>query len=265
LGSLEISRLIAGSNPISGFSHASAERSQQMLDYFTVEAIKAHLRVCEEHGIDALVARADRFVMRILSEYWREGGKIRWIVQTAPEMKDAHANIRQARAAGASAIFIHGGDTDQLCAQGQHAEIRARIDLIHSFGLPAGVAAHEPCNHLELQEQGVPIDFHLVCMYNLTGYRGRATVEPEEEFAYSDRAKALAALRQLDRTCIAYKVYGAGRLSPEEGLADVRQALRPGDGVLIGMFPPDHPNIVADNVRHIAALAVPSADAKVTQ
>jgi hypothetical protein len=30
------------------------------------------------------------------------------------------------------------------------------------------------------------------------------------------------------------------------------QALRPKDGVLVGMFPPDHPNIVAENVQRIA-------------
>ena len=98
------------------------------------------------------------------------------------------------------------------------------------------------------------MDFYLVCMYNLTGYRGNAASEPKEEFAFTDRAIALSALPCLDRPCIAYKVLGAGRLSPEEGLADVRKVLRPTDGVLIGMYPPDHSDIVADNVRRIAGL-----------
>lgn len=254
LGTLEVSRLIAGSNPISGFSHASAERSRQMLEYFTVDCIKAHLHACEAHGITALVARADRFVMRVLAEYWREGGRIEWITQTAPEMRDPLANIRQAKQAGASAIFVHGGEVDQLFKDGKEEEIRARLELIRSLGLPAGVAAHEPQNHLELQQRGFPIDFHLVCMYNLTGYRGKATVEPEEVFDHADRAIALTALRQLEKPCIAYKVLGAGRLTPEQGLADVREALRPTDGVLVGMYPPDHPDIVGDNVRRIVAL-----------
>ena len=256
LGTLEVSRLIAGSNPISGFSHDSAERSQQMVEYFTVDCIKAHLHACETHGINALVARADRFVLRFLAEYWREGGRIQWIVQTAPEMKDPIANIRQAKQAGASAIFVHGGEVDQLFADGRQEEIRARLELIRSLGLPVGVAAHEPQNHLDMQQMGLPIDFHLVCMYNLTGYRGRTTAEPVETFDYADRALALTALRQLEKPCIAYKVLGAGRLTPEEGLADVREALRPTDGVLIGMFPPDHPDIVGENVRRIAALTI---------
>jgi hypothetical protein len=253
LGSLAVSRMIAGSNPISGFSHFSSERSRQMLDYFTVDAIKAHLRVCEEHGVNALVARADRFVMRILSEYWREGGRIRWIAQTAPEMKDPLANIRQAHQAGASAIFVHGGEVDRLYKDGAVEEIRARLDQIAALGLPAGVAAHEPLNLLDIQERGMPVDFYLVCMYNLTGYRG-GSAEPREEFAFSDRALALAALPQLRKPCIAYKVLGAGRLSLSDGLADVRKVLRKGDGVLIGMYPPDTSDIVGENVRAIAEL-----------
>lgn len=255
LGTLEVSRLIAGSNPISGFSHAGAERTRQMLDYFTVDCIKAHLHDCEAYGVNTLVARADRFMMRVLAEYWREGGKIQWIAQTAPEMKDPLGNIQQAKQAGASAIFVHGGDVDQMFADDRVEEIRARVERIHSLGLPAGVAAHEPRNLLDIQQMGIPVDFNLVCMYNLTGYRGRTTAEPKEDFAFSDRALALAALPQLEKPCIAYKIYGAGRLSPEEGLADVGKVLRPGDGVLIGMFPLDHTDIVADNVRRIAALS----------
>jgi hypothetical protein len=256
LGTLEVSRLIAGSNPISGFSHAGPERTRQMLEYFSVDCIKAHLHACETSGINALVARADRFIMRVLAEYWREGGRIRWIAQTAPEMKDPIGNIRQAKQAGASAIFVHGGDVGALFDNGQMDDLRARVDAIRSLGLPAGAASHEPQHLLDMQQMGIPIDFYLVCLYNLTGYKGRTTVEPREEFDYADRAIALRALGQLERPCIAYKVLGAGRLSPEEGLADVRRALRPGDGVLIGMFPPDHPDIVGDNIRRIAALTV---------
>ena len=54
--------------------------------------------------------------------------------------------------------------------------------------------------------------------------------------------------------CIAYKILGAGRLTIEEGLADVAQALRPKDGVLIGMFPPDRPDIVRENVAAVARI-----------
>ena len=44
LGSLQVSRLIAGSNPISGFSHAGSERSRAMLDSATASIVKSACR-----------------------------------------------------------------------------------------------------------------------------------------------------------------------------------------------------------------------------
>lgn len=255
LGELRVSRLIAGSNQISGFSHWSPERDREMTDYFTVQNVKEYFRDCEANGITALVARCDYFIERVLSEYWREGGRIKWIAQTAPEMRDQMGNIRMAKRAGASAVFIHGGDLDNLLSTGSQAEVRERLQLIHSLGLPAGIAAHDPKHHLEAQELGLPLDFHLVCLYNLTGYRGRKGADLQERFEPEDRARALAALRLLERPCIAYKVLAANRLTPDEALSDLKQALRPKDGILMGMFPPDRPNIVGDNARRIAALS----------
>jgi hypothetical protein len=254
LGSLEVSRLLVGGNQISGFSHQSSERSRQMTAYFTVERIKALWRECESRGITALVARADAFIMRVLAEYWREGGRLRWIAQTAPEYRDPLANIRQAAAAGASAIYVHGGDVGRLMEEGQSEELQARVECIRSLGLPVGIAGHDPQHHLQAQSMGLPVDFHMVCLYNLTGYRGRRDVEPVEHFDPEDRVAALQALRLLDRTCIAYKVLGAGRLSLQEALFDVGPALRPKDGVLMGMFPLDRPDIVKENVSAVAQI-----------
>ncbi|HVJ91025.1 MAG TPA: hypothetical protein VM580_14575 [Labilithrix sp.] len=254
LGELDVARLIAGSNPISGFSHGGPERTRAMLAYFTVERIKAHLRDCEAHGIDALVARADPFTMRVLAEYWAEGGTIRWIAQTAPEHREPLRLIKKAKQAGANAIYVHGGEVDRLMSDGRADEIVRQLDAIRALGLPAGVAAHDPANLMELQRLGAPIEFYLVCLYNVSGYRGRTEAEPEERFDDADRAAALTVGRSLDRPCVYYKVYGAGRRTGEDALADVAALIRPCDGVLVGMFPPDHPNIVHENVRRIARL-----------
>lgn len=254
LGSLEVSRLIVGGNPISGFSHAGADRTRAMLEYFTVAHIKNLWRACEEQGIDAVIARVDAFILRVLAEYWREGGSIKWIAQTAPEHRDPYQNIRLARNGGASAIFVHGGDAGTLFETGKAEEVRARVEAIRSLGLPAGMAAHDPAYRLEAQRLGIPLDFHMVCMYNLTGYLGRRDAEPREDFAFEDRAVALAAIPQLERPCVAYKIYGAGRLNAEQAYADVGQVLRPRDAVLVGMFPPDDPDIIGENIRRVAAL-----------
>ena len=71
-----------------------------MLDYFTVDCIKAHLDACEKQGVNTLVARADRFIMRVLAEYWREGGRnpVDRADRAGDEGPESH-NIRQAKSA----------------------------------------------------------------------------------------------------------------------------------------------------------------------
>jgi hypothetical protein len=248
LGNVSVSRLVAGSNAVSGFSHASAERSQQMLDYFTAESTKRFFASCEANGITAIVARTDPFILRMLREHWREGGSIRWIAQTAPEHRDPFKNITQAQRGGASAVYVHGGVVDRLFEAGGHEEVRKMIMHARGLGLPGGIAAHDPKNLLAAQERGFPVDFFMVCMHNVTGYQGNQGVEQQERFDDEDRASALSVLRRLDGPCLAYKVLAAGRKTPRQGLSDVAPALRPHDGVVMGMFPPDAEDVVRDNV-----------------
>jgi hypothetical protein len=249
LGSLCVGRLVSGSNPISGFSHAGAERSARMLDYFTADNVKRYLRACEEQGIDGLVARADAFVARLLREYWNEGGHVRWIAQTAPEHGDPLRNIREAARAGAAAVYVHGGQVDRSFAAGDPDAVRRQLECVRGLGLPAGLAAHTPANLLAAQELGFPADFYLVCLYRIRGYQGGRGEERGEAFDDADRPAALAALARLRAPCLTYKVLAAGRKTLAEGLADVAPVLRPTDGVVVGMFPPDGPDLVRDNVR----------------
>jgi hypothetical protein len=225
-----------------------------MVHYFTAACIRRLLRDCEEAGITGLVARADAFIMRMLLEHWDAGGTIRWIAQTAPEHRDAAQNIRAAVHAGASAVYLHGGEADRLFEQGDAAEVGRLVNLIADTGLPTGIAAHVPDNHRRAQDMGLPLDFHMVCLYNLTGYRGATGAAPEERYEAQDRVAALRLIRDLARPVVAYKVYAAGRLGPAEAFADLGASLRPHDGVCVGMFPPDSDDIVGDNVRAVAGL-----------
>lgn len=255
IGGVLVSRLAAGSNPISGFSHASSGRTQAMLDYFTCENTKRFFRACEDAGVNTVVARIDNFIMRTLREYWSEGGRIQWMAQTAPEHRDPLQNIAQAARAGACAVFVHGGAVGRLFAAKKSAEVRAQLEHIRGLGLPAGMAAHRPEYLLEAQEGGFPVNFFNVCLYNVDGYQGNQGEEPRELFDDADRAHALATMRRLERPCFAYKVLAAGRKSPAEGLRDVAPALRRSDGVILGMFPPDAQDIVGANVDLFARMA----------
>lgn len=249
---LKLSRLLLGGNPISGFSHHSPEKTEAMLDYFTVENVKRLLRRCEECGITGATLRVDNHIIRLLREYWNEGGAIRWIAQSAPE-EEQNANLAKAARFGASAIYIQGGEVDRLFEQGKHEQVRHLLRHIKQLGLPAGCASHVPANLLEIERRGWEPDFYMVCLHNLTGYRGKLGAEKEEPFNLRDRQIALDAIARLPRPCIAYKILGAGRYEPKRAFEEVLARIKPTDGITVGMFPPDSKDgdVVAENAAYV--------------
>ena len=119
LGDISVSRFILGSNPFSGFSHQGPEMDLRMKRYYTTQRIKDTLREAERLGVNTLVGRTDHHVMRLLLEYWDEGGKIQWFAQTCPGVGPTEMCVRRALEGGAKACHIHGGVMDHLLAQGR--------------------------------------------------------------------------------------------------------------------------------------------------
>lgn len=247
IGKLTVSRLVMGGNPISGFSHAGSKRDRAMIDYFTAANVKALLRRVEAAGVNTVQLRADRHVIRLLREYWNEGGKLQWFAQTAPET-DWARNIDQIKASGASALYLHGGAIDQNFEKGDVDEVKRQFDCARETGLPVGVASHVPANIRRIVELGWKPDFFMICLYNIPGYRGKLSVGEDEKFIDADRAKALVLFREIDVPCVAYKVLAAGRFDPRRSFEELGRFLKPIDLVNVGMYPPDNPRIVEENV-----------------
>lgn len=250
IGNLEVSRFILGGNPFSGFSHRSAELDRAMLHYFTVDRIKRILRQAESLGINTLVARADNHIVRLLMEYWDEGGRIQWIAQTAPEMLSIQRGIENAIKGGASACYIHGGVMDQLFETNRLDEVPAAIQMIRDAGMPAGVAGHIPQVHVWADQQ-LGVDFHMCSYYNPAPRKESAEIRPGtvENFRDSDRDAMVEVIRGLSAPVIHYKVLGAGRKDPAEAFAFVAKHLRPGDAVCVGIYDEHKPDMLAEDVR----------------
>jgi hypothetical protein len=250
LGSLSVSRLILGGNPFSGFSHQTPAKDREMVAYFSTARIKETLRQAESLGINTLIARADRHIMRTLQEYWSEGGTIQWIAQTAPEYASLSANIGQAIAVGAKAVYIHGGQMDFLYANGQLDVLPAAIAQIQAAGLPAGVAAHEPQVH-QWASKNLAIDFHMCSYYNPSRRDQHAEHRPAEAetFDDADRDAMTAAIATLPKPAIHYKIFAAGRKDPREAFAFLARHLRPGDAVCIGVYPHQNLDMLAEDLR----------------
>jgi hypothetical protein len=242
--------MVIGGNPFSGFSHQNPEKDREMVRYFTVARIKETLHQAEAMGINTVLSRADRHLVRVMAEYWDEGGKIQWIAQTCPEFGGPLIGAQNAIRGGASAVYLHGGQMDFLYAQKRLEEAREAIHFIKAAGLPAGVAAHKPFVHQWANENLEEFDFHMCSYYNPTPRdQNAAHVHGMVEvFAPEDRDQMVAIIPDLDRPVIHYKIFAAGRTPPAEAFAFLGKHLRPQDAVCVGIFPKDNPDMLAEDL-----------------
>jgi hypothetical protein len=249
VGSLTVSRFILGGNPFSGFSHQGQNRDREMLHYFTATRIKQTLREAESLGINTLLARVDQHIVRILMEYWDEGGTIQWIAQTCPELGAPLASAERAIAFGAKACYIHGGMMDFLLAQKRLAEVPPVLEKIRAAGLPAGVAGHNP-KVFAWAEANLQADFYMCSYYNAAHRDQRAehVSGMPEWFRDDDRQAMSATIRTLARPVIHYKILAAGRNDPAAAFRHAASTMRPTDMVGVGIYPKDRPGMLREDV-----------------
>ena len=91
----QITRLILGDNPFTGHSYIEDIHSgEEMKNYYTAEKCVRALFEAEENGINAYMALADPFILRVIRQYRNEGGKMHIMFQSYPVI-DLEVNIRQ--------------------------------------------------------------------------------------------------------------------------------------------------------------------------
>jgi hypothetical protein len=227
LGNLTVSRLILGSNPFFGFAHGNPQGTEEeMKAYYTEDRIMAVLDAAADQGITAVWAPCYDHWMRLWTKYREKGGRLRnWIAQPDPEAKQMKAHIRSAAQNGAAAVCIQGICADEQMKAGRFDVLREWLELIHSFGLSAGMASHQGASHLVAEEKNLPTDF-----YHQTLYR-------PDNYVPEGLAESLETIAKLAKPVVAYKVLGAGRIPPKDMLPYVLKRLKPKDGICIGVFP----------------------------
>ena len=248
---LEVTRLIIGGNPFSGFSHQSDERDEELLNYYTTERLTETLRRAEAAGINTTIMRSDPHIHRLLREYYNEDGKLQWIAQCgadsgAPSVLRA---IDRAVAAGAKAAYVHGGQVDQCYADQDADQLTEWVERIRSHGIPAGVAGHAPEAHRWVDGLGIA-DFHAVCFYNC----GSLHDGKGEKFQPEDPPKAVEAIQAIAKPCIGYKIMAAGRVDARQALEFAFANIKPTDVVNVGIHRGDNDNMVEDDVAMVEAI-----------
>ncbi len=255
LGDKQVTRLIAGYNPIGGFSHSTKKLAQHMLDYFTEERTTEFLLHCEEEGITTWQADPTPKVREALHAAWGRGSKIQFICLTSGRhpLKDA-LDLKPI------AIVHHGGVTDSMFQTGKEQEVHDFVKKVHDAGILAGVSTHNPDHLAKIEEAGWENDLYMTCLYNVSRTPdeikkmvGDAVLG--ELFLESDPTRMTDRVREVKKPCLAFKILAAGRLcwnafSIERAFALSYANIKPADAAIVGMYP-----VFSDEVKEDADLA----------
>ena len=247
LGRYRLTRLIAGSNPISGYSHSTLNLSEHMKEYFTQERIVAFVERCERMGINAWQTGhgAGEKIVRALGTLRERGSRIHWFCLASEG--EGQRPLKEVVALRPIAVVHHGGVTDRLFRANQAEKVHDFVKKVHDAGVLAGVSSHNPDNVAFIEEKSWENDFFMTCFYNVTRpaeeIRSKlGTVPLGEPFLESDREVMSAVVRQVKRPCLVFKILAAGHLCWDEKSVDSAfeyafSHIKKGDGVIVGMYP----------------------------
>ena len=248
IASHNITRLIIGGNPYSGISHQSPAASKAMEDYYTTRQIMDDLAQAEKHGINTVLARADRHIMRALNEYWNTGGTIKWIAQTPKqtEYSDMKEYLKIIARYNPIAIYHHGGTTDALYMDGQLDSLADFLKQVRDLGCAVGIGTHDPQILKYCYTEGYDVDFYVCALYNHTQHR--------ELYLPDDRDTAVSTIQAVPQPIIAIKVLAAGRNEPSAAFQFALENIKPSDAMAVGMYTQYHPEQIQQNASTVAYL-----------
>lgn len=257
LGKHKVTRLVAGGNPIAGFSHSTLRLSQLMLQYFNVDRTTEFILKCEAEGINTLQSSYTPVVRDALRAARERGSKIQYICLSSDRPTLKFQDILDVKPI---AICHHGVDTDRLMRAGQMQKVRDYVNKVHDAGLVAGVSTHNPDHLARVEDARWGNEFYMACCYDL--YRPAEELKARmgdeilgEVYLASDPARMLARVRQIKKTCFAFKILAAGRMCGsaaqiEKAFQFAYTNIKPGDGAIVGMFP-----VLSDEVTQDAEFA----------
>ncbi|OFY50845.1 MAG: hypothetical protein A2X22_01420, partial [Bacteroidetes bacterium GWF2_49_14] len=223
IGNLEISRMIMGGNLIGGWSHARdliyADKLVKM--YHTDERIMMTMQLAEKCGINALITNPA--LCRIINKYWHEtGGRMQFISDGG----NSKESIEKSLEGGASAIYFHGGVADRATNEGKYDLIATNLELIRSYGKPAGIGAHRLETVKGCVEHGIRPDYWVKTMHHHNYWSARvdpekqSTVDPafkDNIFDFSPQ-ETIDFMNGLEEPWIGFKILAAGAIHPNEGI-----------------------------------------------
>jgi uncharacterized membrane protein YphA (DoxX/SURF4 family) len=253
----EISRLICGGNLISGYAHSRdlIYVSHLVQSYFSDEKVLETFKLCEAVGINTMIVRVDNNTLRVLEKYRKRNGTMHWIAQCKVTDDDLKSDFDAAVANGAMGIYLQGGICDTCVREDNIPLIMKSLEYMKKYDkVIHGLAAHDLRVIIESEKHGLEPDFFMKTLnsgnYWTAGPRliedagwvpdPKRVVEPEYGANDNDNIwsttpqQTVEIMNEVEKPWIAYKVLGAGAISPQEGF---KYAFDSGaDFTCVGMF-----------------------------
>lgn len=238
IGNVELSRMILGGNLIGGWAHARdlLYASDLVKAYHTDERVMMTFQLAEKCGINTVLTNPA--LIRIIKKYWHEtDGKIQFISDCGS--KTLIEGIRLSEEAGAAAMYVHGGECDRLVQDCKYDEIAKALELIRSFGKPAGIGGHRLETIKGCVAHGIKPDFWMKTLHHLNYWSARPGSDQSDMIKYDNiwceqPVETVEFMNSLEEPWIAFKVLAAGAIRPKEGF---KYAFDSGaDFICVGMY-----------------------------
>ena len=259
----KVSKLIVGDNPFNGWSYIPKfVPGSDMKMYYTEEKILEAMHKMEQLGINTMLPLADPFMIRVLSHYRNNGGKMNFIFQTwgplmTPDLWGV--TMRHMQEVEPIGVYLSGTFVDVRRETGRDQEIKDMLGRMRAMGIPLGICTHRPENIAEFENgEGWDFDFYMACMYNARRNRegqesGFLTGKSKGDidFHATDRGEMLEALQGVKKPILAFKLFAGGQMlaekTEEERRAAIKDtydtvfsALKPNDAGVMGVFQKYH-------------------------
>jgi hypothetical protein len=246
-GKTEITRLIIGSNPFYGYSHFNRILDAAMREYYTPERRVEVLLACERQGINSWQLHYNDQPREDLKHYRAAGGKMNLILLADFELMTNPALLPEIAKLGPLGIAHHGNRTDERFRNNEKGKVKDFLKMVRDTGVMVGLSTHNP-NVIDcVESENWDIDYYQACLYRVSRTAEEARAEFKEApigetYMEKDPERMCRVIRQTKKPCLAFKLFGAGRTvnSRQQIESAFRFALtniKPGDAVIVGMFP----------------------------
>jgi hypothetical protein len=243
-GSVEISRLVMGVNPLYGFAHYNMNFARSMAEWYTQERIVETLKHATTFGINGFNYVTWQRSPQDWARFVAEGGRMNLIAQVAKN-DDAAAMVRDLKPL---ALHRQGEVVDIAFREGKMDTVRDWCKQVRDMGVMVGVGTHKPEVIEVCESQGWDVDFYAGCVYNRTrtpdewrqALNGQITEMPKEIYLQGDPERMFGVMRKTTKPCFAFKILAAGRIADdgiEGAFRNAFKSIKPNDGVFVGFYP----------------------------